>query len=161
MDINNLSLLKYKNLSQEEFNQIVDYVASNKIDGTIAIEVLKTIPNLVKLNETYLETTKTIFNSAKDIQLSAIDKISIQNIDKIIGTIESMSKDTSEEFKKECLSSIILLSQKLFEFEKDKNDTTAKINDDNNGLWKKAFMALSLVVVSVGAIAAGIANKGK
>ncbi|MFY4786815.1 hypothetical protein ACOTVV_03730, partial [Aliarcobacter butzleri] len=90
-----------------------------------------------------------------------IDKISIQNIDKIIGTIESMSKDTSEEFKKECLSSILSLSQKLFEFEKDKNDTTAKMNDDNNSFWKKAFVALSLVVMSVGAIAAGIANKDK
>ncbi|MFY4792786.1 hypothetical protein ACOTVU_11175, partial [Aliarcobacter butzleri] len=66
MNINNLTQLKNKNLSQEEFNRIVDYVASSKIEDTIAIEVLKTIPNLVKLNESYLETTKKIFNSAKD-----------------------------------------------------------------------------------------------
>lgn len=40
-------------------------VASSKIEETIAIEVLKTIPNLIKFNKTYVETTKTILTFQK------------------------------------------------------------------------------------------------
>ena len=71
--------------------------------------------------------------------------------------IEKMSKDGSEDFKRECLNKIFELGKLELEYEKQKNDTVKNMNNQNNSLWKK--IAIGVGVIDVGAIGAVAASK--
>jgi hypothetical protein len=93
--------LKNKRLEQVKFNEIMNQTNIGNLDKAKVMEVLQTIPNIVELQRTYLNTIKDIIDSAKATHLSAMEKISIKNFEKIYEIIEKMSKDGSEDFKRE------------------------------------------------------------
>ena len=129
--------LKNKRLEQVKFNEIMNQTNIGNLDKAKVMEVLQTIPNIVELQRTYLNTIKDIIDSAKATHLSAMEKISIKNFEKIYEIIEKMSKDGSEDFKRECLNKIFELGKLELEYEKQKNDTVKNMNNQNNSLWKK------------------------
>ena len=114
--------LKNKRLEQVKFNEIMNQTNIGNLDKAKVMEVLQTIPNIVELQRTYLNTIKDIIDAAKATQLSAMEKISIKNFEKIYEIIEKMSKDGSEDFKRECLNKIFELGKLELEYEKQKND---------------------------------------
>ena len=98
--------LKNKRLEQVKFNEIMNQTNIGNLDKAKVIEVLETIPNIVELQRTYLNSIKDIIDAAKATQLSAMEKISIKNFERIYEIIERMSKDGSEDFKRECLNNL-------------------------------------------------------
>ncbi len=146
--------LKNKRLEQVKFNEIMNQTNIGNLDKAKVIEVLETIPNIVELQRTYLNSIKDIIDAAKATQLSAMEKISIKNFEKIYEIIEKMSKDGSEDFKRECLNKIFELGKLELEYEKQKNDTVKNMNNQNNSLWKKIAIGLgTIVIVAIGAVA--------
>ncbi|MCT7464694.1 hypothetical protein N5S72_09560 [Aliarcobacter cryaerophilus] len=146
--------LKNKSLEQVKFNEIMKQTNNGNFDKEKVMEVLQTIPNLVELQRTYLNSKKDIINSAKDTQLSAMNKISIKNFERIYEIIERMSKDGSEDLKRECLNKIFELGKLELESEKEKNDTVKYMNNQNNSLWKKIAIGLGAVAITaIGAVA--------
>ena len=91
---------------------------TGNLDKAKVIEVLETIPNIVELQKTYLNSIKDIIDAAKATQLSAMEKISIKNFERIYEIIERMSKDGSEDFKRECLNKIFEFGKLELEYEK-------------------------------------------
>ena len=118
--MNNRALfdLKNKRLEQVKFNEIMNQTNIGNLDKAKVMEVLQTIPNIVELQRTYLNTIKDIIDSAKATHLSAMEKISIKNFEKIYEIIEKMSKDGSEDFKRECLNKIFELGKLELEYGK-------------------------------------------
>ena len=111
------------------------------------------------LNSVYA-SIKDIIDAAKATQLSAMEKISIKNFEKIYEIIEKMSKDGSEDFKRECLNKIFELGKLELEYEKQKNDTVKNMNNQNNSLWKKIAIGVGVIVVgAIGAVAASKFDK--
>ena len=152
--------LKNKRLEQVKFNEIMNQTNIGNLDKAKVIEVLETIPNIVELQRTYLNSIKDIIDAAKATQLSAMEKISIKNFEKIYEIIEKMSKDGSEDFKRECLNKIFELGKLELEYEKQKNDTVKNMNNQNNSLWKKIAIGVGVIVVgAIGAVAASIFDK--
>lgn len=152
--------LKNKRLEQVKFNEIMNQTNIGNLDKAKVMEVLQTIPNIVELQRTYLNTIKDIIDSAKATHLSAMEKISIKNFEKIYEIIEKMSKDGSEDFKRECLNKIFELGKLELEYEKQKNDTVKNMNNQNNSLWKKIAIGVGVIVVgAIGAVAASIFDK--
>ena len=149
--------LKNKRLEQVKFNEIMNQTNIGNLDKAKVMEVLQTIPNIVELQRTYLNTIKDIIDSAKATHLSAMEKISIKNFEKIYEIIEKMSKDGSEDFKRECLNKIFELGKLELEYEKQKNDTVKNMNNQNNSLWKK--IAIGVGVIDLGAIGDVAASK--
>ena len=146
--------LKNKRLEQVKFNEIMNQTNTGNLDKAKVIEVLETIPNIVELQKTYLNSIKDIIDAAKATQLSAMEKISIKNFERIYEIIERMSKDGSEDFKRECLNKIFELGKLELEYEKQKNDTVKNMNNQNNSLWKKIAIGLgTIVIVAIGAVA--------
>ncbi len=146
--------LKNKRLEQVKFNEIMNQTNIGNLDKAKVIEVLETIPNIVELQRTYLNSIKDIIDAAKATQLSAMEKISIKNFERIYEIIERMSKDGSEDFKRECLNKIFELGKLELEYEKQKNDTVKNMNNQNNSLWKKIAIGLgTIVIVAIGAVA--------
>ena len=146
--------LKNKRLEQVKFNEIMNQTNNGNLDKAKVIEVLETIPNIVELQRTYLNSIKDIIDAAKATQLSAMEKISIKNFERIYEIIERMSKDGSEDFKRECLNKIFELGKLELEYEKQKNDTVKNMNNQNNSLWKKIAIGLgTIVIVAIGAVA--------
>jgi hypothetical protein len=124
------------------------------------MEVLQTIPNIVELQKTYLNSMKDIVDSIKATQLSALEKISIKNFERIYEIIERMSENGSEDFKRECLNKIFELGKLELEYEKQKNDTIKDMNHQNNSLWKKIAIVVGTIVVgAIGAVAASKFDK--
>ena len=152
--------LKNKRLEQVKFNEIMNQTNIGNLDKAKVIEVLETIPNIVELQKTYLNSIKDIIDAAKATQLSAMEKISIKNFEKIYEIIEKMSKDGSEDFKRECLNKIFELGKLELEYEKQKNDTVKNMNNQNNSLWKKIAIGVGVIVVgAIGAVAASKFDK--
>lgn len=152
--------LKNKRLEQVNFNEIMNQTNIGNLDKAIVMEVLQTIPNIVELQRTYLNSIKDIIDSAKATQLSAMEKISIKNFERIYEIIERMSKDGSEDFKRECLNKIFELGKLELEYEKQKNDTVKNMNNQNNSLWKKIAIGVGVIVVgAIGAVAASKFDK--
>jgi hypothetical protein len=152
--------LKNKRLEQVKFNEIMNQTNTGNLDKAKVIEVLETIPNIVELQRTYLNSIKDIIDAAKATQLSAMEKISIKNFEKIYEIIEKMSKDGSEDFKRECLNKIFELGKLELEYEKQKNDTVKNMNNQNNSLWKKIAIGVGVIVVgAIGAVAASKFDK--
>ena len=152
--------LKNKRLEQVKFNEIMNQTNNGNLDKAKVIEVLETIPNIVELQRTYLNSIKDIIDAAKATQLSAMEKISIKNFERIYEIIERMSKDGSEDFKRECLNKIFELGKLELEYEKQKNDTVKNMNNQNNSLWKKIAIGVGVIVVgAIGAVAASIFDK--
>ena len=152
--------LKNKRLEQVKFNEIMNQTNIGNLDKAKVIEVLETIPNIVELQRTYLNSIKDIIDAAKATQLSAMEKISIKNFERIYEIIERMSKDGSEDFKRECLNKIFELGKLELEYEKQKNDTVKNMNNQNNSLWKKIAIGVGVIVVgAIGAVAASIFDK--
>ena len=152
--------LKNKRLEQVKFNEIMNQTNIGNLDKAKVIEVLETIPNIVELQRTYLNSIKDIIDAAKATQLSAMEKISIKNFEKIYEIIEKMSKDGSEDFKRECLNKIFELGKLELEYEKQKNDTVKNMNNQNNSLWKKIAIGVGVIVVgAIGAVAASKFDK--
>jgi hypothetical protein len=152
--------LKNKRLEQVKFNEIMNQTNIGNLDKAKVMEVLQTIPNIVELQRTYLNTIKDIIDAAKATQLSAMEKISIKNFEKIYEIIEKMSKDGSEDFKRECLNKIFELGKLELEYEKQKNDTVKNMNNQNNSLWKKIAIGVGVIVVgAIGAVAASKFDK--
>ena len=146
--------LKNKRLEQVKFNEIMNQTNIGNLDKAKVIEVLETIPNIVELQRTYLNSIKDIIDAAKATQLSAMEKISIKNFERIYEIIERMSKDGSEDFKRECLNKIFELGKLELEYEKQKNDTVKNMNNQNNSLWKKIAIGLGTIVIgAIGAVA--------
>lgn len=157
MDNKDLFDLKNKRLEQIKFNEIVNQTNIGNLDKAKVMEVLQTVPNIVELQRIYLDSIKDIINSAKTTQLSAMEKISIKNFEKIYEIIERMSKDGSEDFKRECLNKIFELGKLELEYEKQKNDTVKNMNNQNNSLWKK--IAIGIGTIAITAITAVAASK--
>ena len=152
--------LKNKRLEQVKFNEIMNQTNIGNLDKAKVMEVLQTIPNIVELQRTYLNTIKDIIDAAKATQLSAMEKISIKNFERIYEIIERMSKDGSEDFKRECLNKIFELGKLELEYEKQKNDTVKNMNNQNNSLWKKIAIGLGTIVIgAIGAVAASKFDK--
>ena len=152
--------LKNKRLEQVKFNEIMNQTNNGNLDKAKVIEVLETIPNIVELQRTYLNSIKDIIDAAKATQLSAMEKISIKNFERIYEIIERMSKDGSEDFKRECLNKIFELGKLELEYEKQKNDTVKNMNNQNNSLWKKIAIGVGVIVVgAIGAVAASKFDK--
>ena len=152
--------LKNKRLEQVKFNEIMNQTNTGNLDKAKVIEVLQTIPNIVELQKTYLNSIKDIIDAAKATQLSAMEKISIKNFERIYEIIERMSKDGSEDFKRECLNKIFELGKLELEYEKQKNDTVKNMNNQNNSLWKKIAIGVGVIVVgAIGAVAASKFDK--
>lgn len=152
--------LKNKRLEQVKFNEIMNQTNTGNLDKAKVIEVLETIPNIVELQKTYLNSIKDIIDAAKATQLSAMEKISIKNFERIYEIIERMSKDGSEDFKRECLNKIFELGKLELEYEKQKNDTVKNMNNQNNSLWKKIAIGVGVIVVgAIGAVAASKFDK--
>ena len=152
--------LKNKRLEQVKFNEIMNQTNIGNLDKAKVIEVLETIPNIVELQKTYLNSIKDIIDAAKATQLSAMEKISIKNFERIYEIIERMSKDGSEDFKRECLNKIFELGKLELEYEKQKNDTVKNMNNQNNSLWKKIAIGVGVIVVgAIGAVAASKFDK--
>lgn len=152
--------LKNKRLEQVKFNEIMNQTNIGNLDKAKVIEVLETIPNIVELQRTYLNSIKDIIDAAKATQLSAMEKISIKNFERIYEIIERMSKDGSEDFKRECLNKIFELGKLELEYEKQKNDTVKNMNNQNNSLWKKIAIGLGTIVIgAIGAVAASKFDK--
>ena len=152
--------LKNKRLEQVKFNEIMNQTNNGNLDKAKVIEVLETIPNIVELQKTYLNSIKDIIDAAKATQLSAMEKISIKNFERIYEIIERMSKDGSEDFKRECLNKIFELGKLELEYEKQKNDTVKNMNNQNNSLWKKIAIGVGVIVVgAIGAVAASKFDK--
>ena len=152
--------LKNKRLEQVKFNEIMNQTNTGNLDKAKVIEVLETIPNIVELQRTYLNSIKDIIDAAKATQLSAMGKISIKNFERIYEIIERMSKDGSEDFKRECLNKIFELGKLELEYEKQKNDTVKNMNNQNNSLWKKIAFGLGTIVIgAIGAVAASKFDK--
>ena len=152
--------LKNKRLEQVKFNEIMNQTNIGNLDKAKVMEVLQTIPNIVELQRTYLNTIKDIIDSAKATHLSAMEKISIKNFERIYEIIERMSKDGSEDFKRECLNKIFELGKLELEYEKQKNDTVKNMNNQNNSLWKKIAIGLGTIVIgTIGAVAASKFDK--
>ncbi|MCT7447223.1 hypothetical protein [Aliarcobacter skirrowii] len=152
--------LKNKRLEQVKFNEIMNQTNIGNLDKAKVMEVLQTIPNIVELQRTYLNTIKDIIDAAKATQLSAMEKISIKNFERIYEIIERMSKDGSEDFKRECLNKIFELGKLELEYEKQKNDTVKNMNNQNNSLWKKIAFGLGTIVIgAIGAVAASKFDK--
>ena len=152
--------LKNKRLEQVKFNEIMNQTNIGNLDKAKVMEVLQTIPNIVELQRTYLNSIKDIIDAAKATQLSAMEKISIKNFEKIYEIIEKMSKDGSEDFKRECLNKIFELGKLELEYEKQKNDTVKNMNNQNNSLWKKIAIGVGVIVVgAIGAVAASKFDK--
>lgn len=152
--------LKNKRLEQVKFNEIMNQTNTGNLDKAKVIEVLETIPNIVELQKTYLNSIKDIIDAAKATQLSAMEKISIKNFERIYEIIERMSKDGSEDFKRECLNKIFELGKLELEYEKQKNDTVKNMNNQNNSLWKKIAFGLGTIVIgAIGAVAASKFDK--
>ena len=71
-----------------------------------------------------------------------------------------MSKDGSEDFKRECLNKIFELGKLELEYEKQKNDTVENMNNQNNSLWKTIAIGLGTIVIgAIGAVAASKFDK--
>ena len=152
--------LKNKRLEQVKFNEIMNQTNIGNLDKAKVIEVLETIPNIVELQRTYLNSIKDIIDAAKATQLSAMEKISIKNFERIYEIIERMSKDGSEDFKRECLNKIFELGKLELEYEKQKNDTVENMNNQNNSLWKTIAIGLGTIVIgAIGAVAASKFDK--
>lgn len=152
--------LKNKRLEQVKFNEIMNQTNIGNLDKAKVMEVLQTIPNIVELQRTYLNSIKDIIDAAKATQLSAMEKISIKNFERIYEIIERMSKDGSEDFKRECLNKIFELGKLELEYEKQKNDTVKNMNNQNNSLWKKIAIGVGVIVVgAIGAVAASKFDK--
>lgn len=152
--------LKNKRLEQVKFNEIMNQTNIGNLDKAKVMEVLETIPNIVELQRTYLNSIKDIIDAAKATQLSAMEKISIKNFERIYEIIERMSKDGSEDFKRECLNKIFELGKLELEYEKQKNDTVKNMNNQNNSLWKKIAFGLGTIVIgAIGAVAASKFDK--
>ena len=151
--------LKNKRLEQVKFNEIMNQTNTGNLDKAKVIEVLETIPNIVELQKTYLNSIKDIIDAAKATQLSAMEKISIKNFERIYEIIERMSKDGSEDFKRECLNKIFELGKLELEYEKQKNDTVKNMNNQNNSLWKKIAIVGTIVIGTIGAVAASKFDK--
>ena len=152
--------LKNKRLEQVKFNEIMNQTNTGNLDKAKVIEVLETIPNIVELQKTYLNSIKDIIDAAKATQLSAMEKISIKNFERIYEIIERMSKDGSEDFKRECLNKIFELGKLELEYEKQKNDTVKNMNNQNNSLWKTIAIGLGTIVIgAIGAVAASKFDK--
>lgn len=152
--------LKNKRLEQVKFNEIMNQTNIGNLDKAKVIEVLETIPNIVELQRTYLNSIKDIIDAAKATQLSAMEKISIKNFERIYEIIERMSKDGSEDFKRECLNKIFELGKLELEYEKQKNDTVKNMNNQNNSLWKTIAIGLGTIVIgAIGAVAASKFDK--
>ena len=152
--------LKNKRLEQVKFNEIMNQTNNGNLDKAKVIEVLETIPNIVELQRTYLNSIKDIIDAAKATQLSAMEKISIKNFERIYEIIERMSIDGSEDFKRECLNKIFELGKLELEYEKQKNDTVKNMNNQNNSLWKKIAIGVGVIVVgAIGAVAASKFDK--
>jgi len=152
--------LKNKRLEQVKFNEIMNQTNIGNLDKAKVMEVLQTIPNIVELQKTYLNSIKDIIDAAKATQLSAMEKISIKNFERIYEIIERMSKDGSEDFKRECLNKIFELGKLELEYEKQKNDTVKNMNNQNNSLWKTIAIGLGTIVIgAIGAVAASKFDK--
>ncbi|MDY3205561.1 MAG: hypothetical protein RBR70_10870 [Arcobacter sp.] len=152
--------LKNKRLEQVKFNEIMNQTNIGNLDKAKVMEVLETIPNIVELQRTYLNSIKDIIDAAKATQLSAMEKISIKNFERIYEIIERMSKDGSEDFKRECLNKIFELGKLELEYEKQKNDIVKNMNNQNNSLWKKIAIGLGTIVIgAIGAVAASKFDK--
>ena len=57
--------LKNKRLEQVKFNEIMNQTNIGNLDKAKVIEVLETIPNIVELQRTYLNSIKDIIDAAK------------------------------------------------------------------------------------------------
>lgn len=150
--MNNFELidLKNKELDQEKFNEILTQTNIGNINKELASEVLFTIPNIIELQKNYLDSIKNIIESVESTQISALEGISIKNFEKLYEIVERISKNGSEDLKKECINKIFELAKLELEYEKQKNITLENINSSNNSLWKK--IAIGLGLVAVGAV---------
>ncbi|TLT07830.1 hypothetical protein FE243_03590 [Aliarcobacter thereius] len=137
--MNDFELINFKNkkLEQEKFNEILTQTNIGNLDKKLAIEVLHSIPNIIELQKNYLDSIKNIIESVKSTQISALEGISIKNFEKLYEIVERISKDGSEDLKKECINKIFELAKLELEYEKQKNITLENINNSNNSLWKK------------------------
>lgn len=149
MNNKDLHDLKNKRLEEEKFYEIMNQTNIGNLDKTEVIEVLQTISNIKELQKTYLNSIKDIIDSAKTTQLSAMEKTSIKNFEKIYEIIERISKDGSEDLKREALNKIFELANLELEYEKQKNDTVRDMNNQNNNLWKEIATKIGVVVIGV------------
>ncbi len=148
-------------IQNEKFELLLDDVSKNNISREQALGILKQITNLSEVQKAYLETVKESIHAIKNVQQSAIDKISVPNVDPIIKIIEDMLKSTDDlAFKEKISEKLMELARLMFEYEQKKNETASKINDDNNGFWGKLLLGVGVVAISAaGAAATVIMNK--
>ena len=71
-------------IQKENFELLLEDVNKNEITKEEALEIFKNISNLTEVQKAYLETVKESVSAAKEVQLSAMNKISVPNVDFII-----------------------------------------------------------------------------
>lgn len=148
-------------IQKENFELLLEDVNKNEITKEEALEIFKNISNLTEVQKAYLETVKESVSAAKEVQLSAIDKINVPNVDFIIKIIEDMSKDSHDlDFKTKILEKLMELSKLMFEYEDKKNESAERMNKDNNNFWGKLMIGVGVIAVGVvGAAASVLVNK--
>lgn len=148
-------------IQKKNFELLLEDVNKNEITKEEALEIFKNISNLTEVQKAYLETVKESVSAAKEVQLSAMDKISVPNVDIIIKTIGDMLKDTHDlDLKTRILEELMELSRLMFEYEHKKNESTERMNKDNNNFWGKLMIGVGVVAVgAVGAAATVLMNK--
>jgi hypothetical protein len=148
-------------IQKENFELFLENVNKNEITKEEALEVFKHISNLTEVQKAYLETVKESISAAKEVQLTAMDKINVPNVDSIIKIIEGMSKDNlSSDSQKAILEALMELSRLMFEYEDKKNESAERMNKDNNNFWGKLMIGAGVIAVgAIGAVASSFINK--
>lgn len=145
-----------KSITGQQFETIMDNVALGEISKEQAMLLLSALPNFVELQKTYLDGIKTIANSARETQKSAMDAISkVAEIDSLISIINKLSDNVeSEELKSKIIDALIKIANLKNEIVK----ILQEVNTSNNSTWKE--IALTVAAVASVAVAALIARAG-
>jgi len=143
-----------KSITGRQFETIMDNVALGEISKEHAMLLLNALPNFVELQKTYLDGIKTIANSARETQKSAMDAISkVAELDSLISIINKLSDNVeSEELKSKIIDALIKIANLKNEIVK----ILQEVNTSNNSIWKE--IALTVVAVASVAVAAVIAT---
>jgi len=146
-----------KSITGRQFETIMDNVALGEISKEHAMLLLNALPNFVELQKTYLDGIKTIANSARETQKSAMDAISkVAELDSLISIINKLSDNVeSEELKSKIIDALIKIANLKNEIVK----ILQEVNTSNNSIWKEIALTVAAVasVASV-AVAAFIAT---
>lgn len=145
-------------IQYEDFDSILEDVSKNNITKHEANEILRYVSNITDLQLAYLDTVKETITAAKEVQQTAMNKISIPNVAPIIKIIENMLINTDDlVFKEKVLGKLMELSTLMYEYEEKKNNSAERMNNDNNKFWSKLIIGVGIIIG--GAVAAIASTK--